>query len=244
MRKIVFLFLLIIFMFGCSKNKLYQNLPVAEKMKIANAFFDRGKYHKAIPLYSDIAFERNSILTAEAQMKLAECYFLQNKFMDARFELEEMIRLFPDYENISNAYYKIGICFYEESLNPHYTQEETERAIDAFEIFLEKFPFAENRDKAVEFIQKCHYKLLKKKYNNGYAYYKLYDYSSALMYFNEIIELGNQDKLDRMSLFYSTKIYIFRKNNENALKTAGALSMRYPDSKEVEKINKLLKKLN
>ncbi len=244
MRKTVFLFLLIIFMFGCSKNKFYQNLPAAEKMKIANEFFERGKYHKAVPLYSDITFERNSIFTAEAQMKLAECYFLQNKFMDARFELEEMIRLFPDYENISNAYFKIGICFYEESLNPHYTQEETERAIDAFEIFLEKFPFAENRDKAVEFIQKCHYKLLKKKYNNGYAYYKLYDYSSALMYFDEIIELGNKDKLDRMSLFYSTKIYLYRKDKENALKTADSLSLRYPDSKEAEKINKLLKKLD
>ena len=231
-------------MFGCSKNKLYNNLPVVEKMKIADEFFDRGKYHKAVTLYSDIAFERNSILTAEAQMKLAECYFLQNNFMDARFELEEMIRLFPDYENISNAYFKIGICFYEESLSPHYTQEETERAIDAFEIFLEKFPFAENRDKAVEYIQKCHYTLLKKKYYNGYSYYKLYDYSSALMYFDEIIELGNLDKLDKMSLFYSTKIYINRKDKENALKTAGTLSIRYPNSKEAEKINKLLKKLD
>ncbi len=244
MRKLIFLSLLIIILFGCSKNKLYKDLPAADKMKIANEFFDRGKYHKAVPIYSDIAFERNSIFTAEAQMKLAECYFQQNKFMDARFELEEIIRLFPDYENISNAYFKIGICFYEESLNPHYTQEETERAIDAFEIFLEKFPFAENRDKAVEFIQKCHYKLLKKKYYSGYAYYKLYDYSSALMYFDEIIELGNLDKLDKMSLFYSTKIFINRKDKENALKTAGTLSMRYPDSKEAEKINKLLKKLD
>ena len=243
MRKIIFL-LLIILLFGCSKNKLYQNLPATEKMKVANEYFERRKYHKAIPLYSDIAFERNSILTAEAQMKLAQCYFMQNKFMDARFEFEEMIRLFPDYENISQAYFKIGICFYEESLNPHYTQEETERAIDAFEIFLEKFPFAENRDEAIEFIQKCHYKLLQKTYYNGYSYYKLYDYSSALMYFDEIIALGNFDELDRMSLFYSSKIYIYRKDKENALKTTDSLLLRYPDSKEAKKISKLIKKID
>ncbi len=64
------------------------------------------------------------------------------------------------------------------------------------------------------------------------------------MYFDEIIALGNFDELDRMSLFYSSKIYIYRKDKENALKTTDSLLLRYPDSKEAKKISKLIKKLD
>ncbi len=243
MKKILIAIIVIITLFGCSKNKLTQQMPIERKMEIGNEYMELGKYHKAIPYFTDVAFERNSKYTAEAQMKLGDCYFFQNKFIDARFEYEELIRLFHDYKDINMAYFQIGVCHYNESRPAHYTQEETERAITAFETFIEKFPFDEMKKDAIEYIQKCHYKLLEKKYYNGYAYYKMFDYSAALMYFDEIAELGNIDELDKMSLYYSARIYITRKDKENAVSTAGRLTVRYPGSEETEKINQFLQKL-
>ncbi len=243
MKKILSLIIVLIILFGCSSNKMSKIMPVEKKMELANDFFEKEKYNKAIPYFSEVVFERNSIYTPTAQMKLADCYFNQNKFTEARFEYEELIRLFSDYKDIGRAYFQLGICYYNESLSPHYTQEETYRAIAAFETFIEKFPFDKLKKDAIDYIQKCRYKLLMKKYYNGYAYYKLFDYSAALMYFDEIIKLGNNNESDRMSLYYAFRIYLEREDIENAKLTGQKLINRYPQTDEAEKIVSELEKI-
>lgn len=236
LKKSLFLIIVIFIIVGCSSNKISNNMTVENKMKIADELFEKEKYRKAIPYYTEVVFERNSKYTPTAQMKLADCYFNQNKFTEARFEYGELIRLFSDYKDIGRAYFQIGICYFNETLSPHYTQEETYKAISAFETFIEKFPFDARKKEAIDYIQQCRYKLLMKKYYNGYAYYKLYDYSAALMYFDEIIELGNNNEPDRMSLYYSTLIYLARDDFENAKSTGQKLIRKYPQTKEAETI--------
>ncbi|MCF7794023.1 MAG: outer membrane protein assembly factor BamD [Candidatus Cloacimonetes bacterium] len=242
MKKFIYLLLVAFMLISCSSNKVSKLMPIEKKMQIADDFFERGKYHKAIPYYESVAFEKNSLLASKAQLKLADCYFNQNKFMDALFEYEHLIKLYNDAEEINRAYFQIGVCYWEESMSAHYTQEETRSAIDAFETFIEKFPFDKRKKDAIEYIQKCHYKLLKKKYYNGYAYYKMWDYPAAMMYFNEIIELGNTNKVDKLSLFYAARIYITREDRDNAILMQTKLNNKYPDSKETEKINKLIER--
>jgi len=242
-KKILILIIVLLVLFGCSGNKMLKTMPVEKKMEIANGLFEKGKYSKAIPYYSEVVFERNSVLTPVAQMKLADCYFNQHKFLEARFEYGELIRLFTDYKDIGRAYFQLGVCYYNETLSPHYTQEETHRAISSFETFIEKFPFDSLKKEAIDYIQLCRYKLLMKKYYNGYAYYKLFDYSGALMYFDEIIKLGNNNEPDRMSLYYATKIYLARKDVDNAKTTGQKLINRYPQTEEAKKITSALEKM-
>ncbi len=244
MKKLIFLLLIALSIFACSSNKISKDMTNQQKMQIANEFFELRKYHKAVPYYESVVMDRTSSHVAEAQLKLADCFFNQNKFMEALFEYQEFVRLFGDAQDIGRAYFQIGVCYWEDSMTAHYTQEETYRAIDAFETFLEKFPFDERKKEAIEYIQKCHLKLLRKKYYNGFAYYKMWDYPAALLYFNEIIELGNNNKIDKMSLYYAARIYITRKDRENAELMQAKLNAKYPDSKETKKINRLtLKKL-
>jgi len=243
LKKILFLIMVIMVVAGCSSNKISSRMTVEQKMNKADELFEKEKYSKAIPYYTEVVFERNSIYTPTAQMRLADCYFNQNKFTEARFEYQELIRLFSDFKDIGRAYFQIGVCYFNETLSPHYTQEETYKAITAFETFIEKFPFDAKKKEAIDYIQKCRYNLLMKKYYNGYAYFKLYDYSAALMYFDEIIELGNNNEPDRLSLYYATKIYLARDDFTNARSTGQKLISKYPQSKEAETISSELEKL-
>lgn len=240
MKKYFVVMLILATLLGCSNNKLKEQMPAAQKMEIAKKYIAKNKHHKAIPYLQQIAFERNSALTAEAQMLLAESYYAQNKFTEARFEYEELIRLFSDYKKVDEAYFKIGVCFYEESLDAHYTQEETEQAVDAFQTFISKFPFSKLKTDAIEYINNCNYKLIEKKYYNGFAYYKMFDFSAALMYFDEIIELGNQNKTDRLSLYYAAKIYDEREDQSSLKTIYDKMQARYPEAKETEEIANLL----
>lgn len=243
MKKFIYPMILVLLFAACSSNKISKSMPAAEKMAIADQYFEQEKYHKAIPYYTEVVLDRNSIYTAEAQMKLGNCYFEQEKYMEARFEYQELIRLFKNYPEIGKAYFRIGVCYFEESLNPHYTQEETNKAILAFNTFLDKFPFHEKKDKALEYLDKCNYKLLEKTYYNGYAYYKLSDYSSALLYLEEITSLNMTDELDKMALYYSGKIYCYRKDKGNALLVLDKMKQRYPEADETAVIERLFEKI-
>jgi len=243
MKKVIYIFLLAVIIAGCSSNKLARKTPVEEKMVKADELFELGKYHKAIPLYTEVVLDRNSIYTAVAQMKLGDCFYNQNKFLEARFEYDELIRLFKNYPEIGDAYYKIGICYFEDSLNPHYTQEETQKAILAFNTFINKFPFHEKKEDAYQYIDKCNYKLLEKAYYNGYTYFKLSDYSSALLYLDEVTSLNNIDELDKLALYYSGKIHCNRKDKGKALLVLEKMQQRYPDTKETDNIDKLFNKI-
>lgn len=240
LRIFLIVFILIV---GCSRQRVIKNLTVDEKIVKGNAYFDRGKYAAAKEFYESIVYDRTSVFTSTAQMKLADCYYHMNKFTEARFEYEELIRLFPDYKEIARAYFMLGVCDWDASLSPHYTQEETNNAKAAFELFVDKFPFDNKKDEALNYIKKCDYRLLEKKYWNGYAYYKIYDYSAAELYFNEILNVGLNDKIDRKSLYYSCRIHLARKDVEKSEVFFEKLQAKYPDAKDTRKIKTRLQRL-
>ena len=84
---------------------------------------------------------------------------------------------------------------------------------------------------------------MEKDYLTGYLYYKMKDYSSALMYFDEIIALGNLDELEQKSLYYSAKLHLHQKNYDKATASYERLLNRYPASKEAKKLKNKFKKL-
>jgi outer membrane protein assembly factor BamD len=241
-KRIVYVLIVVLIISGCSSNKAFKQIPNAEKLKIADQYFEQGKYRKAVPYYEAIIFDKGTPQLERAQKRLADCFFYQNKFTEARFEYQELIRLFRDAKNAGYAHFQIGRCYFEESLSAHYTQTETRNAIAAFQTFIEKFPFDEKKKEAIEYIQKCQYKLLEKKYYNGYTYYKMFDYPAALMYFDEIIALGNNNEVDMLSLYYSARIFIYRLDQENAELMRDQLQNKYPDSKYTKKINLLMQR--
>jgi outer membrane protein assembly factor BamD len=229
--------MLIILLFSaCSKNKA--ELTTEQKLALADEQYARGKYSKAAILYDEISFERKSAATAYATLRLADSYFAMNKFTDARLKYQQFIDGFPDHTNAADAYFRIALCYFEESLKPPYDQTETVAAIETFGIFLERFPKDSRYERSLEYIRRAQYKLIEKKYENGYIYYKMKDYSAALMYFDEVIALGNTDALDRKSLYYSAKLHLHQKNHEAANAAYTRLKSRYPGSKEAQKLEK------
>jgi outer membrane protein assembly factor BamD len=238
---------LIILLSACSSTNAIQQMTPEQAKENADNYFALQKYKKAMPYYQKIINESSTIYLAEAQLRLAECYFNRKEYIDARFEYEEFIRQFSDHPRAATAFLQIGVCYYKLSLDAHYDQNETFSAIDAFTEYIDRFPFHEQKNIALKYIKDCRYKLLKKKYYNGYAYFKMSDYPAALLYFKEIITLNNLDELDKKSLYYSAKMYLYREDLANTETMLEKLTEKYPDAKQTKTIqrkkDKLVKKL-
>lgn len=224
---------------SCATTNTY--LTTDAKLARADALYAKGKYSRAADLYNEVYFERSSASSAHALLRQADCYFQINRFSDARTAYQEFISAFPNNDEIATAYFRTALCLYEESRPPEYDQTETMHAIDAFRKFVEKYPNDPRYTQAIEYIQKCQYKLIEKKYRTGYIYYKMKDYSSALMYFKEITDLGNSDSLDRQSLYYTALLFHKQKLGDKAQEAYNSLVGRYPGSKESKKLARIFK---
>ena len=238
-RLLIVILLLMLGLSACSRNKT--QLSTEARLKAADELFAKGKYAHAALIYDEISFERKSESTAYATLKQVDCYFEINKFADAQAKYEQFIESFPDHADTGTAYYKVGVCLFEQSLSPHYDQTETISSIEAFRVFIDKYPADSRYEDALGYIRKAQYKLLEKSYLNGYISYKMKDYSAALMYFDEITGLSNTDELDRKSLYYSAKLHLHQKNNELAKLSYDNLLAKYPDSKEAKRLSRRFK---
>ena len=236
MKRFLIPVILILVLGACARNKTYTS--VENKLAAADSFYAAGKYARAAVLYDEISFERKSGQTAYALMRLADSYMKINRYADARTRLEQLIKSFPQNPELNKAYFNIALCHYEESQPAQYDQTETIKSIEAFKNFAQKFPADPKFEEALTYVRKAQYKLIEKKYLTGYIYYKMKDYSSALMYFDEVIELGNENELDRNSLYYSAKLHLAQKNKEKARISFDLLKAKYPKSKEVSKLKR------
>ena len=75
---------------SCTQNNLKMSEMTSEqKYKIAQNLFEKGKFNKSIPYFENIVLERNSLVAANAQMKLADAYFNLKKYDDALYEYKD-----------------------------------------------------------------------------------------------------------------------------------------------------------
>ncbi len=240
MKKLITLIMITaIVLTACSRHKVRTGLPTEKKMELANQYYENNDYRKAIDYYTEVVFERRSVHTPLAQFRLGESFFHLGNYADAIFEYRELLRLFQEFRKNNIAYFRIGQAYFKQSRDPHYCQQETRDAINTFEVFVDRFPFDEKRSEALEYIEKAEYKLLEKKFHNGYIYYKLFDYSAALLYFNEIIAEGMRDVLDKRSRYYSALIHIDRQDRDKVQPLVDSLQEYYPGTRETNRIERL-----
>ena len=243
-RTIYFIMLISLLISACSRNKSLLNMSSDVKWQTAEMHYNKGKYHKAIPYYQQLIFEKSSIYTADAQFKLGECYFNRKNYLDAIFEYQELLRLFPDHRLASDAQYKIGESYVKLSLSPEFTQDESNRAIESFNRFIEKYPNDSRIAQAYKHIADMQVKIIEKRYLTGYIYYKMKDYPASLLYLNEIIALGNRNELEKKSVFYSALIHVDRQDEENALLSIEHLRRHFPDSPELKRAQTRFNRMN
>ncbi len=237
------LFLVVLF-FGCAGAKI-DKMSLEEKIAEGDKYYEMGKFGKAIPYYDAVVFQKIGSNTEEVSFKLADCYMQREEYDLASLEYKQIIADYPRFDKLNEVYFNLAICYKNIALSPHYDQKERCEEIKILEQFLTSFPYDERVDEVKKLLEEANFQLSLKKYYNGYIYFKIHDYSSAELYFKEVLDELSGESVDavKMSLYYLCRMYIVRKNKVDAKSYSEDLSYYFPKSSEALDIERRLKSL-
>ncbi len=165
-------------------------VPDAEdQFLLAKKRFDDRKYTDAQIEFQKLIWSYpGSEYVDEAQFYLAESYFQLEDFSSAIIEYQRLLTNYSQSPFSHIAQFKVGLCYYEQSLPARLDQDDTHNAIRELGILLEEYPNSEYVPEAQKLLLAARTKLAYKEYLNGQLYYKMGDYLSAIIYFQEILK--------------------------------------------------------
>jgi len=102
----------------------------------------RGRYvRRAIETYQHVIenapFGRAA---ARAQYRIAECYFVTGRYLEATYEYQKVLDEYPASEWAGQATYGLAMCYYKQALPAEYDQTIARKAVEQFRLFVRLHP--------------------------------------------------------------------------------------------------------
>jgi outer membrane protein assembly factor BamD len=236
-KHIIFLFIYIIFIVSCTKdkNKVDQVLlkqDVEAEMIIA---YKEGmkELEKGEALYASRKFDEAEILfpqsiwAAKASLMSAYALYSQNYYDDTIFNLERHIKNYPKDKDLVYAHYLIAICYFEQLHDEKKDLKPLVKAREKFEYILKKYP---NTDYAIDAKWKMGLivdQMAAKEMYIGRYYMKMEKWIAAINRFKFVVKYYDTTIYIEEALHRLVEIYYKIGLIEDAQKVAAILGYNY-----------------
>jgi len=179
--RLIHLIVLIVFLSSCSEyTKLLKNPNVQEKYEGAKKYYEEGEYDKALSLFDELGtIMRGTRESENVHFYIANCHFELTDYYFANYYYKNFAKTYPNSERAEEAAFKSAYCSYLNSPKSSLDQSETEKALDEFQLFLNRYPNTELKDSTNTMIDELRLKLEKKAFDNAKLYYLTENYKSA-----------------------------------------------------------------
>ena len=171
---------------GCTGfEKVLKSSDYRYKYREAKKYYAEGNYYRAQTLYDQIApvfrgtEEADSIYYFQAMS-----YYKQDDYIMAGHYFSTFAQTYGGSPFVENADFMSAYCYYLLSPRPELDQESTNQAIQAFQLFLIKYPTSDRCDEARKYIYKLQDKLVEKSFLSAKLYYDLEDYKASMVALN------------------------------------------------------------
>lgn len=183
-RKILFFALVAITLFSCRSKyqKLLKSSDYNAKYQAALEYYAEEEYFKAQTLFEGVISVYRGTEKAEViNYHIAHCYYHQQEYIMSGYYFENYTATFPTGDHVAECYFKAGESYKHESPKPSLDQEYTHRALEAYQVYLNKYPDGEHSKTANDEIAKLRKKLETKEFENAKLYHTLGDYKAAVI---------------------------------------------------------------
>lgn len=232
-KPLIFIFLFIIFN-GCRSEyeKLKRSPDVAKKYEKAKEYYNKKDYFRALPLFEELVTIYRGTDEAETiYYYYAYCTYGMKDLLAARFHFKTFADTYPNSKYAEECRFMAAYCYYFESPTYSLDQENTYKAIESLQLFINLYPNSERVKESNDLIDKLRSKLELKSYEIAKLYYNIGDYKSAIISFrNSIDDFPDTKYREEMEYLMVKSSFLFAKNSV--------------ETKQIERYNETLKLFN
>src|SRR5262245_53364797 len=207
--------------------------PTAEALyEEGSRYYAEKRYLRAIDVLTKLKTEYPfSPQLTDAELKIADAYYLSQQYPDAINAFKEFQAMHPTNENIAFVVYRLGQAHLDQFTSIERDQKNTEIAKGYFENVITNYPKSPYAAPAREQLAKCVGYLAESEFNVASFYLKQEKYPAARERFEEIVRKYRGTPVTARSLFFLGESYRKEKNNVKAALAYEALLQHYPESK-------------
>ena len=183
--------LLIIITLGSCKSK-YEKLKAsndnAKKYTEAVKLYNKKDYSKALGLFEDLVTRyRGRTGYEDLYYYYAYTNYKLKDYTAARYHFKTFADTYPSSPRAEECRFIAAYCFYLDSPIYSLDQENTLKAIESLQLFINLYPKSDRVTEASKLIQNLRDKLEDKAYANAKLYLTINDYQSAVIAFNNML---------------------------------------------------------
>jgi outer membrane protein assembly factor BamD len=229
----VLLLVVVVAVSGCGSDseKKYVERPVEELYNLAMDELTSGNAKLAAKDFDEVERQHPySIWARRAQIMGAYAYYLDNQYDEAILAAQRFIQLHPGNPDVPYAQYLVATCYYEQITDVGRDQKMTQRALNALQEIVERYPASPYARDARLKIDLAHDHLAGKEMSIGRYYLRRGQYTAAINRFRTVIEKYQTTTQVPEALHRLTEAYTALGVEQEAQKTAAVLGHNFPGS--------------
>ena len=252
----LFLFFVICISFSCNEyQKVLKNDDIKSKYDLAEKYYENQDFRRASRLFEQIKPKYRGKPQGERITFFYANSLLNNKrYITSAFEFESFVRAYPSSDKVEEASYLSAYSYYKLSPSHNLDQNETNKAVEKLQNFINKYPDSERMSSANDLVQELRIKLEFKAFEIAKQYNIIRDYKSAIIVLDDFISdyPGTPYREDALYYLldssYELAINSVDSKKLERLKQAKNIFEEllevYPESKYTEKSNKLIESID
>ena len=241
--------------YSCKHQKLLKSTDLTHKYEMANKYYEKGQYYKAIPLLEElIPIYRGTQKAERLYYIYAYCDYNMRDYILAAHRFNTFVRTFPYSKYTEECQYMAAFCHFQ--LSPKYSldQSDTYRAIEQLELFVKQYPHSDRVEKCHQHLDELRYKLEDKAFQIARQYYRTGRYKAATVALeNVLIDFPDTRYRERIYLLMLKANYMWADNSVetkkherfiNTKKAYTKFASSFPESEYLDEAQEILEKTN
>ncbi len=171
--------------------------------------YEEEDYDRAVEYFRAVfSFGRGNEWADDAQLYIARAYRNQDRYLLAGTEYGRFIELYRNDERVPAAEFERATAYYQLSPAVHLDQEDTRRALDFYQLFVDRYPGHELVPEAVARIEELQDKLAHKQYEAAELYERREMWEAAAKTYERVFDQYPQTRWADDALLGAVRSYV------------------------------------